>query len=334
MKMLMFDFRDSEKSFFQKHNFQDIEITFIREPLNISSKLSEQQLEETDVVSVFIGSDVSAEVLKKFKNLRIVATRSTGYNHIDINYCRNNNITVFNVNEYGQKSVAQFTFGMIISLVRNLLPAYLDMQKGILAHANYEGRNLNSMTLGIFGSGSIGEQVAKIANFFNMKILVNSYTKNEEINGFVEYVEKDELLKRSDIISLHIPYTKENYHFLASKDFNKMKQGVYIINTARGELLDIVALYENLISGKVKGAGLDVLECEYLVEHEEQEYIKDLTPKSVMNALITKKLLSFNNVLITPHIAYNTRESIEILLEVTFNNIRNFVKGMHENQVC
>ena len=113
-----------------------------------------------------------------------------------------------------------------------------------------------------------------------------------------------------------------------------MKQGVYIINTARGELLDIVALYENLISGKVKGAGLDVLECEYLVGHEEQEYIKDLTPKSVMNALITKKLLSFNNILITPHIAYNTRESIEILLEVTFNNIRNFVKGMHENQVC
>lgn len=334
MKMLMFDFRDSEKSFFQKHNFQDIEITFIKEPLNIFSKLSEQQLEETDIVSVFIGSDVSAEVLKKFKNLRIVATRSTGYNHIDIDYCRNNNITVFNVNEYGQKSVAQFTFGMIISLVRNLLPAYLDMQKGILAHANYEGRNLNSMTLGIFGSGSIGEQVAKIANFFNMKILVNSYTKNEEINGFVEYVEKDELLKRSDIISLHIPYTKENYHFLANEDFNKMKQGVYIINTARGELLDIVALYENLISGKVKGAGLDVLECEYLVGHEEQEYIKDLTPKSVMNALITKKLLSFNNVLITPHIAYNTRESIEILLEVTFNNIRNFVKGMHENQVC
>ena len=188
MKMLMFDFRDSEKSFFQKHNFQDIEITFIKEPLNISSKLSEQQLEETDIVSVFIGSDVSAEVLKKFKNLRIVATRSTGYNHIDIDYCRNNNITVFNVNDYGQKSVAQFTFGMIISLVRNLLPAYLDMQKGILAHANYEGRNLNSMTLGIFGSGSIGEQVAKIANFFNMKILVNSYTKNEEINGFVEYV--------------------------------------------------------------------------------------------------------------------------------------------------
>ena len=115
MKMLMFDFRDSEKSFFQKHNFQDIEITFIKEPLNISSKLSEQQLEETDIVSVFIGSDVSAEVLKKFKNLRIVATRSTGYNHIDIDYCRNNNITVFNVNDYGQKSVAQFTFGMIIS---------------------------------------------------------------------------------------------------------------------------------------------------------------------------------------------------------------------------
>lgn len=336
MKMLMFDFRESERDFFERNDFPDFEITFIKEPLNEMSQLTQEQYDETDVISVFISSQVCEEVLKRFKNLRVVATRSTGYNHIDVKHCSQNNIAVFNVEEYGQTSVAQYTMALILALVRNLFPAYLDIQRNYVNHADYEGRNLNKLTIGIIGCGSIGGAVAKIANFFDMKVLVHSYAKRTDVSSFAEYVSLDELLENSDIVTLHVPYSSENYHMIGEKEFSKMKDGAYFVNTARGELIDIVALYENLLSGKIRGAALDVLECEYLALAPENivDDIKSSNSNCVASALITQKLLGMRNVIITPHIAYNTQESVDTLLETTFNNIRDFHKGMRNNQVC
>lgn len=336
MKMLMFDFRDSEKDFFNKNNFPDFDITFIKEPLNEMTQLSDEQYNETDIISVFISSNICPEVINKFKNLRVIATRSTGYNHIDVKHCSQNNIAVFNVEEYGQTSVAQYTITLIMALIRNLFPAYLDIQRNYINHSDYEGRNLNKLTIGIIGCGAIGSAVAKIANFFKMKILVYTYVKNPDVSDFVEYVTLEELLKSSDIVSLHIPYTADNYHMIGEKEFSLMKNGSYFINTARGELIDIVALYENLLNGKIKGAALDVLECEYLALAPDSivNDIKDHRSNCVASALITQKLLGMPNVIITPHIAYNTQESINTLLETTFNNIRDFHKGIHNSQIC
>ena len=336
MKMLMFDFRESERKFFNRNDFPDFDITFIKEPLNEMSDLTQEQYDETDIISVFISSNLCPEVLSRFKNLRVIATRSTGFNHIDVKHCSQNNIAVFNVEEYGQTSVAQYTFALIMALVRNLFPAYLDIQRNYVNHADYEGRDLESLTIGIVGCGSIGGAVAKIANFFNMKVLVYSLVKNPDVNSFVEYVSFDELLSQSDIISLHLPYTAENYHMFGEQEFAKMKSGAYFINTARGELIDIVALYENLLSRKLKGAALDVLECEYLALSPDNivEDIKSHNSSCVASALITQKLLGMSNVIITPHIAYNTQEAVDKLLETTFNNIRDFHKGFRNNQVC
>ncbi len=336
MKMLMFDFRDSEKEFFERNLFQDFEITFISEPLNEMSQLTQEQYDETDVISVFISSNLSEDVIKRFKNLRVIATRSTGYNHIDVKYCSQNNIAVFNVEEYGQTSVAQFTMTLILALVRNLFPAYLDIQRNYVNHADYEGHNLNKLTIGIIGCGAIGGAVAKIANYFDMKVLVYSYAKRTDISSFAEYVELDYLLEQSDIVSIHVPYSSENYHMLGEEEFSKMKDGSYFINTARGELIDIVALYEKLLSGKIKGAALDVLECEYLALSPENivQDIKTSNSNCVASALITQKLLGMPNVIITPHIAYNTQESVDTLLDTTFNNIRDFHKGVRNNQIC
>ena len=335
MKMLMFDFRESERDFFNKNDFQDIDITFIKEPLNETTELSDEIYEETDVISVFITSLVNEETLSKFKNLRVVATRSTGHNHIDIHYCAQKNISVFNVEEYGQTSVAQFTFTLILALVRNLLPAINDVQKGMINHSNYEGRNLAGLTLGIIGCGAIGSAVAKMANFFDMKVLVSSYAKRSDVSSFADYVSLDEVLEQSDIITLHLPYTKDDYHFLSKDEFKKMKDGVILVNTARGELIDITALYENLLSGKLKGVALDVLECEYLtISNDDLADIREIDQKCVTSALLTTRLMNMNNVIVTPHIAYNTQESINKLLETTFNNIRDYAKGMHNNRVC
>lgn len=336
MKMLMFDFRESEREFFETHDYPDIEITFIPESLNNETELTEEQFNDTDVISVFIDSLITEEVINKFKNLRIIATRSTGYNHIDIQCCTNNNIAVFNVERYGQTAVAQYTIGLVIALVRNLIPAYLDMERNIVQHSSYEGKNLENMTLGLIGGGAIGGGVAKIAHHFGMNILVYSYNKSSELTDIVEFVTFNELLERSDIISLHIPYTTENYHLLGAEEFKKMKEDVYIVNTARGELIDMVALYENIVSGKIKGAALDVLECEYAAVNGDNVLtdIKNENLKCINSALITQRLLDKPNVIITPHIAYNTIESVNTLLETTFNNIRDFSKGMHTNQVC
>ena len=336
MKMIMFDFRDSEKEFFDKNEFPDFEITFINEPLNEMSSLTEQQYEETDIICVFITSELTEDVLKRFKNLRVIATRSTGYNHIDVKYCTQNNIAVFNVEEYGQTSVAQFTITLMLALIRNILPAYIDTQRNLISHPVYEGRNLNKLTIGIIGCGSIGSAVAKIANFFDMRVLVCSYGKRPDVSSFADYVSLDELLENSDVVTLHTPYKSEDYHMLGEKEFAKMKDGAYFINTARGELVDIIALYDNLLSGKIKGAALDVLECEYLSLSPEvvADNIKNANERCVANALITQKLLGLSNVIITPHIAYNTQESVETLLETTFNNIRDYLKGIRNNQVC
>ena len=336
MKMLLFDFRESEKDFFENNRLNDFDITFIKEPLNKETELSEKQYAETDIISVFTTSTVSRDILEKFRNLRIISTRSSAHDHIDLDYCTEHNIAVFNIEQYGKNSVAEYAINLILSLIRNMLPAYFDMKNHIVNHRNYEGRVLSSYTLGIIGCGAIGSAVAKIAKFFGMKVLIYSYMKNPELNGICEFVEFDKLLAESDIISLHLPYDGENYHMISEPEFDKMKDGVYIVNTSRGELLDIKALYDNLLKGKVKGAGLDVLECEFISTYKDRikDIIKESEPHCVEAALIARELFTLKNVIITPHIAYNTGEAVNYILSETFNRIRDYLKGENTNRVC
>ena len=335
MKMLMFDFRESERDFFNNNELKDFEITFIESPLTDKTELTKEQLEETVVLSVFTTSNITKDILQKFKNLRIIATRSTSYSHIDIKYCIEHSIAVLNVEQYGKTAVAEYAIGLIISIVRNVMPAYYDMKNHTVNPPRYEGRILSSYTIGIIGCGAIGSAVAKIAHFFGMEVLINSYMKNNEISDICNFVSLDELLERSDIISLHVPYDGENYHMLGKDEFEKMKDGVFIVNTARGELIDIKVLYDNLITGKVRAAALDVLECEFISMHKAAptEIIELSDTNCVESVLIAPKLFKLNNVIITPHIAYNTVEAVNYILTMTFNNIRDNLKGMSTNRI-
>ena len=334
--MLMFDFRETEKEFFENNDLVDFDLSFIEEPLNADFELTDKQKNETDIISVFRSSNLTDKVLEQFKNLRIISTRSYGYSHIDLDYCIEHNIAVLNVEQYGEEAVAQYAIALIIVLVRNMLPAILDMKDHKINYKHYEGKKLNSLILGIIGCGQIGTAVAKIANFLGMKILIHSYMQNPELDSFCDFVSLDELLQESDVISLHLLYTGDNYHLIGAEEFAKMKDGVCFVNTARGELLDIKALYDNLVTGKVKAAALDVLECEFLSTHpgELTNVINDSTSHCVEMALVTQKLFNMDNVIITPHIAYNTHESVNFLLTKTFNNIRDYIKGVNSNRVC
>ena len=334
MKMLIFDFRDSEKQFFKENVFTDFDIDFFKYPLNDKTELDDEIKDDTSVISVFRTSNLSKEVLSKFKNLRIVSTRSYGYNHIDLEYCQSHNIAVLNVEQYGEEAVAQYAFALIIALIRNLMPAISDIKMRRINYEKIEGRLLKNLKLGIIGCGITGTAVAKIAHFFGMEILIYSYMQNPELNNYCRFVTKDELLSEADVISLHLIYTGDNYHILSAEDFDKMKDGVYVVNTARGELLDIRALYNNLLSGKVRGAALDVMECEILNTDRPEEAYNNTVSHCAEAAEITKKLFNLDNVIITPHLAYNTKESVNYLLEKTFNNIRDYLKGMYINRVC
>lgn len=335
IKMLMFDFRNSEKDFFKTNHQSDFDITFKRENLNENTKLTAKEKNETVILSVFTTSKITEKVINQFNNLQIIATRSTGYNHIDIETCRKKNIAVINISDYGRTSVAQYTIGIILAMIRNVIQSSNDVKNRHIDYEKYEGHDISNLILGVIGTGSIGSAVCEIANTLGMKIYAHDLKINKNINTFVKYVSLNDVLKNSNIITLHIPYQKEFHHLLSTKEFNMMQESSYIINTARGELIDTKALYDAIKSGKIKGAALDVLECEELLISNEDlnTELKNTSYKCLENALISQKLMEFDNVIITPHIAYNTKESIDKILKTMFFAIKNYFKGMHTNRI-
>lgn len=333
MNMLVFEFREAEKKFFEENNFQDFNITFFPECLNeeFVETLAPELLEDTNIISVFINSVVNKNVIDKFKNLRVISTRSTGYDHICVESCQYKNIAVTNVTNYGETSVAQFTFGLMIALIRNIPSAAIAFKNSESSSQTFIGRDLSKLTLGVVGTGAIGASVCKTANSFGMNILgYDVKHKQELVDKFnVKYVAFDELVKLSDIISLHLPYTGENYHMFDEKTFSEMKENSYFVNTSRGELVDLGALYKYIANGKIKGAALDVLTCESLNFScpGQKKLDEEIQLDCLEELLYVEKLNRFDNVIITPHIAYETQDAINYILEKTMENIKNIING-------
>lgn len=335
IKMLMFDFRDSERKFFEENNFENFDITFLTQSLNEDTvnELTEEQLENTTVISVFIDSEVTAEVINKFKNLRIVSTRSTGFDHINHRACVEKNIDVVNVSSYGAKSVAQYTIGLMIALIRKIVPAsrYV-INKDSSCHT-FIGRDISKLTMGVVGTGSIGAAVCKLACALGMKILAYDIVQKQELFNEIpmEYTDFETLIKQSDVISLHVPFTGNNHHMISEKEFGMMKKDAYLINTSRGEILDTNALYNAILSQRIAGAALDVVSCEsysFKCNQFARRLGEDMT--CMKEAELVPKLAEFPNIIITPHIAYETQDAVEYLLKMTFEGILDSIKGGSE----
>ena len=336
MNIIFYDFRDSEKNFFKHNVYEDFDIKFVKEPLNSFTEVTEFDSRETCVISVFTTSRIDLEVLDKFKNLRLITTRSTGFDHIDIDECAKRNIAVVNVEQYGKVSVTEYTIGMIIALVRKLVPAVRDMRRQDIKRDKYLGRDLAELRLGVVGTGAIGSSVAAVANTLGMKIYAYDLSKNKEIEAIVEYVDFETLLKNSDIITLHVPYNKESYHIISSYELSIMKHGAYLINTARGELIDTVALYDAIANNKLAGCALDVQECEGVLLNMSKDPVQSVERADktcIQRAMILQKLAESDKVIITPHIAYNTLDAVNTILDTTFGSIRDYLKGLNTNRV-
>lgn len=290
-----------------------------------------------EVVSVFVNSQIDKKVLEAMPRLKHIALRATGFDSIDLVACGLAGVSVSNVPTYGERTVAEYTFGLLLSLSRKLNKVFEATARGIAGHESLIGWDLAGKTIGIIGAGHIGSCVAEIASGFGMKVLVyDVMPKPELVEKYgVDFVELKELLANSDVVSLHMPYTKANHHFMSQGRFAQMKPGAYLINTARGELVYTAALVQALTSGHLGGAALDVLESEELLDvHEELLLLRNPKEKqALLHSIEHDILFKLDNVIISNHNAYNTADARRRIIETTVDNINSFVRGRPQNLV-
>lgn len=292
---------------------------------------SETVDEDAEVIAIFVSSQVTDDLLKEMPKLKLIACRSTGYNNVDLDSAKRRGITVCNVPTYGEHTVAEYAFTLLLALARKLPQAIEETEEGD-GLGEVCGTDLYNKTLGVVGTGKIGRQVARIGNGFGMKVVafdINSNPDQAKEFGYQE-VELDELLKESDVVSLHVPYVKENHHLLDESKLQLMKDGSMLINTARGELVDSTALIKALQNGPLTGAGLDVLEGEQLLDRDEELVLLrsgTLDSETLKHSLEISILQHLPNVVLTNHNAYNSKEAIGRINLQTADNIKNYLKG-------
>jgi D-lactate dehydrogenase len=331
MKIAFFEIESWERRYLRKQ-LQAHELRFYLEPVSLDNA---EGVSDIQILSTFIDSRVDRPLLGHLPELKMVATRSTGFDHIDLNECKRRSIVVSNVPSYGENTVAEHTFGLILSLSRNLCNACVKRLTGDFSLRGLTGFDLKGKTLGVVGTGRIGLHVIKIAKGFGMNVLAYDAKQNEllaEVLGFA-YVSLEELLSQSHIVTLHIPYNEHTHHLINRERIRLMKKGAFLINTARGTIVDTEALVEALDSKNIGGAGLDVLEGEELVK-EEKAILGDSNKLQVLSGLgINHILLSKPNVIYTPHIAFYSKEALQRILETTAQNIADFASGNPRNVV-
>ena len=293
-------------------------------------------VKDADVLAVFIYSKVDKAILDAMPRLKLVTTMSTGFDHIDLSECRKRGVKVCNVPTYGENTVAEHTFALILNISRRISDSLNKTKAGDFRLDGLRGFDLKGKTIGLVGCGNIGKHVARMAKGFEMNILVYDVKKDMKLAkkmGF-KYSSLNNLFKNSDIISLHVPENKFTKHMIDTKAFKQMKKGVVLVNTARGGIIDTNALLKALNNKTVAYAGLDVLEGECYIKEEKEllnpNFSKICDLKTVLQNNI---LLRKPNVYITPHNAFNSREALLRILDTTIDNVIGFSKKKYVNIV-
>ncbi|WP_457641618.1 NAD(P)-dependent oxidoreductase [Persephonella sp.] len=328
MKIYFFGVEDWEKLHLERklreYNITG-EIKLTKEPLNIDNA---NIYKDADIISVFIYSKVSKEVIDKMPNLKLIVTRSAGYDHIDVEYARQKGIYVAYVPGYGNNTVAEYTFALILALSRKFKPMIERTSKGIFSRVGLMGIDLMGKTIGIIGTGRIGSHVAKIAYGFGMKILAYDRTKkNDLIEKFgVTYVGLEELLMKSDIVTIHLPYTKSTHYLINRFNIKLMKLNAMLINTSRGAVVEIDAIVEALKEGRLAGGvALDTFEAEEVLMEEEFLRKDDIPAVKLKKAMEAFYMLNEDNVIVSPHLAYYTKDASERILDIAVEEIKQYL---------
>ncbi len=301
--------------------------------------------EDVEVLSIFINDRITDEFLSLHPGLKMITTRSMGCDHIDLEACAQRKILITHVSGYGENTVAEHTFALMLALSRRLRESTEAAFAGKFTHEKFRGMDLRGSTLGVIGAGRIGLHVIRIGAAFGMKVLAYDAAPNPLHTELLEfkYTSFEHLIRESHVLTLHIPLNKETHHILDRETLARCRPGVLIINTARGRLIDSEALIEALDSGQVGGAGLDVVEEERvfyggataLIGAQIADRVRGMGSedrialpvgrmKEISRYLSSNALLRRPQVVFTPHNAYNSTESREFISKTTSENILNY----------
>jgi D-lactate dehydrogenase len=279
-----------------------------------------------DIISPFIYSKFEKAVLDKLPNLKMIATRSTGVDHIDCDECKRRDLVVASVPVYGSNTVSEYAFGLLLAITRKIVVANQSVEDGEFNPEGLTGVDLIGKTLGVVGVGKIGQNVAKIARGFGMKVLgVDAYQDPKMLkkSGF-KYVDLETCLKEADFVTLHVPAIPETFHMINKKNIKLMKPGSYLINTSRGAVIETEAIVWALNNKILAGAGLDVTEEETLVDSISTVMSNKVSKDNLHEVLSFHLLRDRDDVVFTPHNAFNTKEAIERIVKTTIENIKDF----------
>lgn len=289
-----------------------------------------------EALCIFIDSKIGAAEMDRFPALKLIATRSTGFDHIDLAAARARGITVSSVPSYGENTVAEFAFALLLALAHRIPEAQAAVKAGGFSPQGLRGFDLQGKTLGVVGCGHIGIHMIRMAHGFGMKVLAFDIRQDEAIarEHRFAYATLDDLLAQSDVISLHVPYNPHTHHLVNSGNVGKIKRGAYLINTSRGAVVETAALVKALKDGTLAGAGLDVLEEEGDMA-DEAALLTEPHPNEdeVRTALANHYIIDHPRVIVTPHTAFNTTEAITRILDTTIENMRHFAAGAPMNIV-
>ncbi len=281
-------------------------------------KFDAEKAKDSDIVSIFVNSKLDKKDFDKLKKVKMIATQSTGFDHIDIVEAKKKGVVVSTVPHYGENTVAEHSFALLLAISRKIVESVERTKKGVFDYHGLRGFDLNKKTIGIIGTGNIGKNAVRIAHGFEMNILAFDVFKNDELvkKYGLQYVDLDTLLQKSDVIMFHVPLLPQTKHMLNLNNYKKIKKGAVVINTSRGGVVETEALLRALDEKYVSFAGLDVV--------EEEHNMKDKHMQS---------LLKHQNVIITPHNAFNTHEAVMRILQTTIDNIKAFIAGKPQNTV-
>lgn len=337
-KIAIFEAEALDKLYFKqalkKHN-----LTFFQEKID-KNCLSKQT--DFEIISPFVGSKIDKKVIAHFPKLKLIATRSTGIDHIDLKECQKRGIKIANVPVYGDNTVAEHTFALILNLSRKIFKSFDQIKEtGCFSLEGMQGFDLKDKTLGVVGTGNIGRYVIGIATGFQMRVIAFDAYPNQELAkrlNFQYVKDLEELLKRSDIITLHLPLNPQTHHLINKNNINKIKKGAILINTARGGIIETEALLTGLKSRRLAGVGLDVLEGEKTIKEELEIFTSDKyrvcdlvegyeTKEQDLKVLVQNRILiDLENVIITPHNAFNSKEALGRIRQTTAQNIKDFIE--------
>ncbi|MCI8276236.1 MAG: 2-hydroxyacid dehydrogenase [Lachnospiraceae bacterium] len=320
MNILFYDTKPYDKETFEEQlpKFPGITIDFLKTDI---SPRTAPLAKGYDAVCAFVSSNLGTATLDVLHecNIRLLLMRCAGFNNIDLETAKKYGMTILRVPGYSPEAVAEHAIALALAVNRHLHKSYIKVRENNFSLVGLMGFNFHQKTAGIIGTGKIGAAMAKLCHGFGMRVLAYDMHRHPDL-GFAEYVELDDLLAASDLISLHCPLTDSTYHLINKDTIEKMKDGVILINTSRGGLIKTDDLILGIRARKFFGVGLDVYE-------EETKNVFEDRSDEILEHSVTARLLSFPNVVITSHQGFFTQEALDAIADTTLNNAKGYETG-------